>query len=204
MSIASSKITVRVRESRHRLDCNPQPWDRLLEISAEELSGTDQERLLSHPRARAEAQGHFSMLDREIRLAGPQPEKTADVPAAREARIEGEGAINQRDHGINVFAENGERHCGVGQNARVVPRHLDGPPSEVDPLWPDRVPIWGVEARRQMLAALRRKPKGGAVMRVAGNRLVKQRQRLPHVVGPVDRISTQIEVVGAEITCPAA
>ena len=33
------------------------------------------------------------MRDREIRLAGPQPEKTTDVPATREARIEGEGGI---------------------------------------------------------------------------------------------------------------
>jgi hypothetical protein len=37
------------------------------------------------------------------------------------------------NHGIEVFAENSERHCGVGQNARVVPRRLDGPPSEADP-----------------------------------------------------------------------
>jgi hypothetical protein len=34
-------------------------------------------------------------------------------------------AIEQGDHRIEVFAENGERHRGVGQNARVVTRHLD-------------------------------------------------------------------------------
>jgi hypothetical protein len=77
--------------------------------------GTDQVRLVLPP-PRAEARGHLSMLDREIRLAGPQPEKTADVPATREARIEGEGAIDRCDHRIQVFAEHGERHCGVGQN----------------------------------------------------------------------------------------
>jgi hypothetical protein len=98
------------------------------------------------------------MLDRAIRLAGPQPEKAADVPAARETGIESEGVINQRDHRINVFAEHGERHCGIGQNARVVPTRLDGPPSKVDPLRSDRVSIRGVEACGQVLAALRRKP----------------------------------------------
>src|ERR1700730_18545562 len=105
------------------------------------------------------------MLDREIRLAGPQPEKTADVPAAREARIEGESVIDQHDHRIEVFAENGKRHCGVGQNARVVPGRREGPPSKVDPVRRDRGPIWRVEAWGQMLAGLRRKPEGGAVMR---------------------------------------
>jgi hypothetical protein len=86
MGIASRKITVGVWEKRHGLDRNPQPWDCLLEMSAEEQSGTDQERLLSRPHPRAEAQGQLSMLDREIRVAGPQPEKTADVPAARADR----------------------------------------------------------------------------------------------------------------------
>src|SRR5580700_8899655 len=83
MGIAGGKITVGVREKRHGLDRNPQPWHCLLEMSAEEQRGTDQELLLSRPHARAEAQGYLSMLNGEIRLAGPQPEKTADMPAAR-------------------------------------------------------------------------------------------------------------------------
>ena len=103
----------------------------------------------------------------------------ADVPAARKARIESESAIDQCDHRIEIFAENRERHCGVGQNARVVPGDLDGPAPKVDPLRADRVPIWGIEVCDQMLTALRRKPQGGAVMRLAGNRLLEQPQRLP-------------------------
>jgi hypothetical protein len=98
---------------------------------------------------------------------------------ARVARIEGERAIDQRDHRIEVFAENRERHCGVGQNARVVLRHLDGPAGKADPFGPERVAIRAVEVCRKMLAALRRKPKGRAVIRVAGNGLLKQPQRPP-------------------------
>src|SRR6516165_6392955 len=101
---------------------------------AEEQSGTDQECLISCLRARAEAQGQLSMLDREIRLASPKPHKTADEPAARVARIEGKSVIDQRDHCIEVFAEDPERHCGIGQNARVVPCRLDGPASKINPL----------------------------------------------------------------------
>src|SRR5215469_13674526 len=79
--IACRKITVGVWEGRLILDRNPQFWDCLFETSAEEQRGTDQE--CGHfRRARAEAQGDLTMLDRQIRLAGPQPEKTADVPAA--------------------------------------------------------------------------------------------------------------------------
>src|ERR1700730_11954146 len=93
MGIASRKMTAGVWESWLILDRHPQPGDCLLETSAEERSGTDQE-CWHFRRARAEAQGGLTMLDRQIRLAGPQPEKTADVPAARVVRIEGEGAID--------------------------------------------------------------------------------------------------------------
>src|SRR5262249_13713773 len=175
MGIASREISVGVRESRVGLDRNPQPWDCLRELSVQEQSGADQIRASSSARARAEAQSHRSVLDREIRLAGPQSEKPADVPAARKARIESKSAIDQRDHRIEIFAENRERHCGVGQNARVVPGDLDGPASKLDPLWADRIAIRDVEVRGQMLAALRRKPKGGTVTGVAGNGLLKQR-----------------------------
>src|SRR5215471_12055699 len=116
-------------------------------MSAEEQSGTDQECLISCLRARAEAQSQLSMFDREIRLASPKPHKTADEPAARIARIEVKSAIDQRDHRIEVFAENSERHRGIGQNPRVVRRRLDGPASKVYPLRPEHVPIRGVEVR---------------------------------------------------------
>src|SRR6516162_5154272 len=101
MGIASREISVGVRESRVGLDRNPQPWDCLREMSAEEQSGADQKRASSSARARAEAQGHLAVLDRDIRLAGPQLEKAADVPAARKARIEGESAIDRKSTRLN-------------------------------------------------------------------------------------------------------
>src|ERR1700738_3637806 len=65
--IASREISVGVRESRHALDSNPQSGDCLLKTTAEEQCGTYQVRLVSGPRRPAEARGHLSMLDREIR-----------------------------------------------------------------------------------------------------------------------------------------
>ena len=62
-----------------------------------------------------------------IGLAGPQPEDAADVPAAREARVERQRAVDQRHHGADVLAEIGQREGGIRQDARVVAGHLAGP-----------------------------------------------------------------------------
>jgi hypothetical protein len=42
------------------------------------------------------------MLDREIGFAGPEPEKAAQIPAAGEARVELERAVDQPDHRTDV------------------------------------------------------------------------------------------------------
>jgi len=59
----------------------------------------------------------------------------------RIARIEGESAIDQHEHRIDVLAETGEREGGVSQHARVVSRRLQGPASEIDAFVPNRVTI---------------------------------------------------------------
>jgi hypothetical protein len=71
MGIASRKITIGVWESRLILYRNPQSRNCLLETSAEEQSGTDQECLILCLRAGAKAQSQLSVLDREMRFAGP-------------------------------------------------------------------------------------------------------------------------------------
>jgi len=45
------------------------------------------------------------MLDREIGLAGPEPEKAAYIPAAGEARVERQRSVDQPDHGADILAE---------------------------------------------------------------------------------------------------
>src|SRR5262249_51605014 len=74
LGVARGKKTGRVRESRRGFDSNPQSGACFPETTAEEQSATAQVAPLSRARPRAEAQGCLSMLDREIRSAGPQPE----------------------------------------------------------------------------------------------------------------------------------
>src|SRR6516162_11053757 len=102
---------------------------------------------------------------------GPQSQKAADVPAARIAWIEGESAINQRYHRVDVLAEKGERHGGVGQNAGGVLRQLHSPAAEVNAFLPGRIPIWSGSVAGQLHAAERRKAARRAVLRVADDGL---------------------------------
>ena len=117
MGVASRKKTIRGRENRRVFYSNPQPRNGLCETPVEEERGTDQIVTPSRLGARAEPQGFFCMLDRALRLPGPQPEKAAHVPAARIVRIEAESAIDQRDHRVDVLAENDSRR-DAGQNRR--------------------------------------------------------------------------------------
>ena len=129
--------------------------------------------------AGAEPQGPTGMLDRQIRLPGPQPEKAADVPAARVARIEGESAIDQRDHRIDVFAETGERKAASASTPGSFPATPTARRAKSMPFCGSH-PRSGAEAsvtnRMQQIAAKR---ESRAIVRVAGDGLLEQRQRLP-------------------------
>src|SRR5580700_5463789 len=53
----------------------------------------------------AEVQRGLEMLDRDVGIARPHSEGAADVPTAREARVERECAVDQRHHGADVLTE---------------------------------------------------------------------------------------------------
>ena len=72
------------------------------------------------------------MLDREIVLAGPVPENATQKPAAGEARVERERTVDKPDYGTDVLAEMSQNKGRVGEDARVVLRHLERLPSEID------------------------------------------------------------------------
>src|SRR4029077_13861318 len=72
------------------------------------------------------------MLDCEIGLAGPDPEGTAQIPAASIARVEREGTVDQPDHGADILAESSQHEGGVGKDARVVLSLLERLPSKLD------------------------------------------------------------------------
>src|SRR5260370_27749744 len=71
------------------------------------------------------------MLDREIGLAGPDPEHTAHMPAAGVARVERERTVDQPDHGADILAQMSQHESGDGEDAGVVLRHLQRLPGEI-------------------------------------------------------------------------
>src|SRR5260370_22939757 len=70
------------------------------------------------------------MLDREIGLTGPEPEKAAHIPAAGKARVECQRSIDQPDHSADILAAS-QHERGVREDARVVLRYLERLPSEI-------------------------------------------------------------------------
>jgi hypothetical protein len=199
MGVASRKITISSQESGDVLYCNPQTRNGLHETPAEEQCNTGQVRGLARLGSGAEPQGPTGMLDRQIRLPSPQPEKTADVPAARVAWIERESAINQRDHRIDVFAETGESQCCLNQYAGSVLRHPDSPSSEIYAFLPDRVSVRSGGVGCQIHATVRREAESRTVVWVAADSLLSKRQRLPRLPFHLKSASAQIGIIGAGI-----
>jgi hypothetical protein len=71
------------------------------------------------------------MLDRDIGLAGPEPENAAHKPAAGIARVDRERTVDQPHHGGDILAEIRQRESGVGKNARIVVHLLERLPSKI-------------------------------------------------------------------------
>src|SRR5260370_23257010 len=128
--------------------------------------------------ARAEAQRGLEMLDREIGLAGPDPEKAAHIPAAGEARVERERTVDQPHHGADVLAELSQHESGVGEDARVVLCHLERLPSEIAGPAAGRLRLFGPAVSDEGHGADRRPGQRRPVAPIDRNRLLEQSQTL--------------------------
>ena len=95
----------------------------------------------------------------------------------RKIRVEREGAVDQRHHRADIFAEIGQRLCGIRQDARIVAGHFQCLPCELGPLQAVRLPIFAPIVTQQPKTALRGPGKRGPVTRVARNRLLQQTER---------------------------
>jgi hypothetical protein len=74
----------------------------------------------SQPIARAEAQRHIEMFERETGVPGKVPEHPTPMPTASKARVEGETPVDQSDCGIDVLAGSTENEGSDGENVGVV------------------------------------------------------------------------------------
>ena len=142
------------------------------------------------------------MLDREIVLTGPDPENAAQIPAAGEARVERQRTVDQPDHGADILAEIRQHEGGVGEDARVVLRHLERLPSKIDGLAAVCLRLFGPAVTDEPQVADRRPGQCRPVMRIDRDRLLKQSQSLENPLfryRKEDRKRAQIEIVGGEI-----
>jgi hypothetical protein len=89
-------------ETEHAQSCE-KCGDRLVEAAFEEAGHADTEELGRVPIKRTEADSDLQMLDRDILVAGPQPQPPAYPPAAVAAWIEVEGAVNQCDCRLDIL-----------------------------------------------------------------------------------------------------
>src|SRR5215831_9876821 len=156
----------------------------------------------TEPFVRAEAQRGLDMRDRQIRLAGPQTKETADIPSAGGARVERKGALDDRDHGVDVLAELRQHKGGIGENRGVIARSFKRPSSRLYPAATGglRFIAPAIEVAPHM--AHRGPGKGWPVIWIARDCLLKQGERLKDAVfcqGEKGRQGAQVEVVGSDV-----
>src|SRR4029077_10686678 len=98
------------------------------------MRGADVSERRADPGAGTEAQRGFYMLDRDIELARPYPERAADRPATGVVWVECQCTVNQCHHGADVLAEIRQCMGGSYQDRRVVAGHFQSSPREIKTL----------------------------------------------------------------------
>jgi len=117
------------------------------------------------------------MFEREIGLAGKYPENAAPVPAASEARVEGETTVDQPDRDIDVLAEVSEDEGSECEDVRVLRAASKCPPSKADTGVPRRFRVFGPAAHLEPFVTKGRQGESRAVMRIPFYRLPEQVER---------------------------
>ena len=87
VGVARGEKAVCRREARIFLDRELELRYCLVEASAKQMSSANRRERRTYRRARAEALSRLDMLYRGIKLPRPTPDRPADVPATRKARI---------------------------------------------------------------------------------------------------------------------
>jgi len=124
----------------------------------------------------------------------------------RKIRVEREGAVDQRHHRADIFAEIGQRLCGIRQDARIVAGHFQRAPCEIGALQTVRRRVLAPAVDNQPHTADRGPGEGGPVPRIARDRLLQKTERLGDLPcrRQVHWIGAQVEVVGGQVGGRAA
>src|SRR5262249_14482507 len=138
------------------------------------------------------------MLDRQIGLTGPQPEDSAHIPAAGEARVERQRPVDQPDHRADILAEIPQDEGPAREAPRVILPHLERPPSKLPSPAPGCFRLFDPAVSDEVPVAVRRPGECGSVMPIDRDRLLKQSQSLDNLLFPdwkESRKRAQIEIV---------
>src|SRR5690349_10684361 len=118
------------------------------------------------------------MRDREVGLTGLYPEKTANIPAAGEARVERERTVDQPDHGTDVLPELTQHESGVREDAGVVLPRLERTPGKIYALAAGCLRRFSPTVSDQPQVADRCPGECRSVMPIDRDRLIEQPQSL--------------------------
>ena len=118
------------------------------------------------------------MLDRNVGLTRPDPERATDAPSARKTRIQRECTIDERRHAPDVFAQIGRRHGNIHQYARIVTGHFQGPAREIEAFTPVQIRIFTATVAHQHSTTNCSERECGSVMRIVHNRLFEEAERV--------------------------
>src|ERR1051325_4705589 len=111
------------------------------------------------------------MLDREIVLTGPDPQRPTQMPAAGKAWVQCQRSVDQPDHRPDVLAEIRQQAGGVGEDTGVVLPRMERLSSKVDALAAVCLRLFGPVGSLDVQVADRRQGQCGPVTGIDRERL---------------------------------
>src|SRR5215471_7384150 len=206
MSVAGGEKATRLRKARILLRREAQFPNSLVEPPPEEMRRAYDKERRADPGPRAEAEGGFRTLNRKVGLARPKPKDAADVPAAREIRVERQCTVHELDHRVDILAEPGQSNGGIRQDSRIVTCYLEGSPGEISTLTTVRRRIFAPIVVYQPLAAGRGPGECRPVTRIPCDRLLQKAECVRDLLcrRPDQCVGAQVKVVRGKIGGRAA
>src|SRR6516162_1504830 len=135
----------------------------------------------SQPIARAKAQRHIEMFEREIGVPRKVSEHPAPMPTPSKARVEDEAPVDQPDGGIDILAASTEDEGSDGENVGVVGAASERSSSKIDALASVRLTVIRPSIVVKSHVAIRCMGKGGPIKGITLDRPTEQveRKRVP-------------------------
>src|SRR5215469_8135391 len=155
----------------------------------DEMSKADPSQVEASLTARIETHRGLEMLDRQIRLAGKQPQPAAPIPSIGKARIEKESAIDQGEGRIDILAETPEHYGGAAKDTRVIGGGTQGLAGKIN----RRTAVCRFLAIIGPVVVFKVDPVGRChgesetIARFTGNRLLKRLERLSQILSLIGR-----------------